>query len=1751
MTKVQDRKQEYTQLKEKLAARDREIRTEKSLEKVRGIALRMKAPEDMPQICKEISLQLSALGVPDIRNVQTAIFYPTRGTYMNYEYYARHDKTFVTETVYTNHRVTKAFAKKMLEGKGKSYTTHILGDKVKDWIAYQKTTNVFIDKYLKTASSLHYYWFSLGPVALGISTYVAMTKERQLLFNRFLKVFELAYTRYLDIERAIARAREAQIEAALERVRTRSIAMHKSEEIAAIAGTIFSELRKLDLALNRVLIWIYHEKEKYLKWWSANPEVESTADSYRIDYNKNPVFMSYLRAWKKRKPIYLLTLSGQGKKNWEDHLFKHTEMSRLPAAVKKGMRDEGTLYTVSVISDYGLMMSGSFTPLSEESIDIIRRFGRVFQQSYTRYLDVQKAEAQARESEIQLALERVRARTMAMQNSEELSEVVYLLFTQFGKLGEDPDQATIGIIQEKERLIEYWVTMYKKPIARVFKFSIDEPNVTKKIFEGWKARKKSIVIDLSGKALREFSRYRARMGGAKYNPKEKHRIVNVAFFSKGLLNVQSTQARSEESLKLLERFAQVFDQTYTRFLDLKKAEAQAWEARIEAALERVRSRAMAMHASPELKEVARELRNQISLLGQKELETCAIHLWDKSNRRFEGWAALRSPDNKGEIIESESSLEIKGIRILEEAFTQYVSGKKNYVLVNDVARAREFFAALKPVDPRAYAFLSRTIKNRKPSDICAYWTVSDFKGGSLVMVTMNPPEDQSRKLLQRFAGVFGMAYQRYLDIKNAEAQARESEIQLALERVRARTMAMQKSEELAQAATLLFQQVKQLGIKTYSSGFNIWDEKNRQLVSWMSNPARVLNPPFIMPQTEYHQHARFYKAWKSKVPFLEDDLTGARLKKHYQYLRSFPLLDKAFATSEKMGFHTPDRQVHNATFFSHGYLLFITMEPSPAHHEIFKRFGQVFEQTYTRFLDLKKAEAQARESQIEAALERVRSRAMAMQKSDELADLVATLFSELNQLKFGLTRCFIYIMDPKTLSMQSWTANLETREIPQSYRLPYLVIPYYKALVKAWKSKRKKLVYELGGAEKIETDKVLLNDTEYRNLPEVVKAGMKVPDRVFLSFAFNKFGALQTGGLEPMADENLDILARFAKVFEQNYARFLDLKKAEAQAREAQIEAALERVRSRSMGMQKSEELHEVIKVVYQQLIHLNIRLDHAGFVVDYKPGGDWTFWIADEQDIPSRITHPHFESEWATQFNDAKQCGTEYFHTHLDFEEKNQFYQKLLSYVPGLPGEARDFYLTCPSLDAITVLGKDASLYIENFEGIPYGVEDREILIRFGRVFQQTYTRFLDLQNSEFQLREARIEAALEKVRSRSLAMHKSIELKDIVLLVFERLHALGVAVEGGVTITIYTEGSRDQLQWVAAPDLITANLFRLPYTDDPIISDHILAKESGVDFFSKTYSRKEKNSMCEYLFTKTDFQYLPDEVKKMVMQSESYSQSIAFAKSSSIFINSFVGKLVSEEEADIMKRFARVFDQAYVRFLDLQKAEIQAREAQIEAALEKVRSRTLAMQKSGELAETAAVLFQQLIHLGIEPNRLYIGILQENSGEIEFWITGEDGSRISTMFKGDANKNASIKKMRDAWSRQEKTLVIDMKEKELTDYFHYLGEELHVPFKGGLSQKRRWQYLAFFSRGFIGIASPDEQPHSTLQLLERFASVFNLTFTRFNDLKLAEAHALQAELDLEAIKTARKKAEDALAELRATQKQLIQSEKMASLGE
>ena len=300
-----------------LLNKNRELEIEASLEKVRAVAMGMREPTDMLDVCKTISLQLQSLGVKEIRNVQTAIFYEQRGTYMNYEFYAKHDKTFITETTYTNHEIHNAFATKMLRGKGETFITHIKGDEVKDWIEYQRTTNVFIDKYLETASSLNYYWFSLGPVALGISTYIPLAEDEINLFKRFLKVFELAYQRYLDIEKAIAQAREARIEASLEKVRAAAMSMNKPDDLLNICEVLFKEFLKLGFGdLRNAMINIHNDEKGTFVNYDYSDEIGRSIN--HLTYNIHPVIEKQIKQIRSANDAFSETFfTGKDLEEWQ------------------------------------------------------------------------------------------------------------------------------------------------------------------------------------------------------------------------------------------------------------------------------------------------------------------------------------------------------------------------------------------------------------------------------------------------------------------------------------------------------------------------------------------------------------------------------------------------------------------------------------------------------------------------------------------------------------------------------------------------------------------------------------------------------------------------------------------------------------------------------------------------------------------------------------------------------------------------------------------------------------------------------------------------------------------------------------------------------------------------------------------------------------------------------------------------------------------------------------------------------------------------------------------------------------------------------------------------------------------------------------------------------------------------------------------------------------------------------------------
>ena len=107
--------------------------------------------------------------------------------------------------------------------------------------------------------------------------------------------------------------------------------------------------------------------------------------------------------------------------------------------------------------------------------------------------------------------------------------------------------------------------------------------------------------------------------------------------------------------------------------------------------------------------------------------------------------------------------------------------------------------------------------------------------------------------------------------------------------------------------------------------------------------------------------------------------------------------------------------------------------------------------------------------------------------------------------------------------------------------------------------------------------------------------------------------------------------------------------------------------------------------------------------------------------------------------------------------------------------------------------------------------------------------------------------------------------------------------------------------------------------------------------------------------------------------------------------FISFSKSEFIPQQTTQILERFAGAFDSTYTRFLDLQKAEAQAREAKIEAALERVRGKTMAMHNSDDVSNTVATMFDQLVKLDIETIRCGIGIMHEPV-QMEVWTAKPD---------------------------------------------------------------------------------------------------------------------------------------------------------------
>jgi len=356
------------------------------------------------------------------------------------------------------------------------------------------------------------------------------------------------------------------------------------------------------------------DEEEKIGWtYAPNPATGKINEPLGLVHTETSEMRKVLSSWKKKEPLSIIEMN-------EQETIAHQTF-----IAENGLQKDGTnshwitaeqlialspkrlsLQNFNFKQGYLMIVGGN--RLNEKEIELMLRFTKVFQQTYTRFLDLQKAEAQTREAQIEAALERVRVRTMAMQKSAELSEAAYVIFQQLKVLGENPIQCTIGIMNETERVIEFSVTDWAgggRQIDLLFKASFDEPALINKSYTAWKEKRKSLVVDLRGPELEAWLTYRTKISGTKATQQDTsgRRVVTLAFFSKGHLSISSPEPRPRETILLLERFAAEFDMTYTRFLDLQNSEAQTRQAIQRASVDRIRAEIASMRTTTDLERI--------------------------------------------------------------------------------------------------------------------------------------------------------------------------------------------------------------------------------------------------------------------------------------------------------------------------------------------------------------------------------------------------------------------------------------------------------------------------------------------------------------------------------------------------------------------------------------------------------------------------------------------------------------------------------------------------------------------------------------------------------------------------------------------------------------------------------------------------------------------------------------------------------------------------------------------------------------------------------------------------------------------------------------------------------------------------------------------------------------------------------------------------------------------------------------------
>jgi signal transduction histidine kinase len=210
------------------------------------------------------------------------------------------------------------------------------------------------------------------------------------------------------------------------------------------------------------------------------------------------------------------------------------------------------------------------------------------------------------------------------------------------------------------------------------------------------------------------------------------------------------------------------------------------------------------------------------------------------------------------------------------------------------------------------------------------------------------------------------------------------------------------------------------------------------------------------------------------------------------------------------------------------------------------------------------------------------------------------------------------------------------------------------------------------------------------------------------------------------------------------------------------------------------------------------------------------------------------------------------------------------------------------------------------------------------------------------------------------------------------------------------------------------------------------------------------------------------------------------------------------------------------------------------VKASLERVRSEIASMRGQEDLPQITPVIWKELISVGVPFNRCGVFIIDKKEAVIESYLSTPDGQTLG-IFNLPFATHEIAGKLVSNWESG-KIYYEHWNKEEFLEWMHTMLDLGHIEssrtYQGDIKPPESLNlHFVPFDQGMLYVGNDAQLGDDELGLVKALADAFAIAYARYEDFKSLEK--------------AKNKTEKALEELKSTQTQLIQSEKMASLGE